>query len=81
MRTTLKSLLLAAAVLALAAPAAFAGDNGQGLYGEVNDKVVTFFGLGLVVFFPLLALVLSFIQGRLQQRADERKDAIFKSGK
>lgn len=58
--------------------AAFAGDNGQGWIGEANDKTVTFFGLGIVILFPLVAAIGSFIQGRLERRADERKSAIFK---
>lgn len=56
----------------------FAGDNGAGLIGEHDDKIITFFGLGLVILFPLIAGVASFIQGRLERRADERKSAIFK---
>lgn len=57
---------------------AFAGDNGAGILGEHDDLLVTFFGLGLVILFPLIAGVASFIQGRLERRADERKSAIFK---
>lgn len=70
--------LLAAFVLALTAQAALAGDNGQGWIGEETDKIVTFFGLGIIILFPLIAGIGSFIQGRLQRRADERKSAIFK---
>lgn len=57
---------------------AFAGDNGAGLLGAHDDKIITFFGLGLVILFPLIAGVASFIQGRLERRANERKSAIFK---
>lgn len=78
MKNVGKTVLLTIALLALAAPAAFAGDNGQGWIGEANDKIVTFFGLGIIVLFPLVALIGSFIQGRLERRADERKSAIFK---
>lgn len=86
MRSTIKTIVFRvlpttlALVLALAGTA-FAGDNGQGWIGEASDKTVTFFGLGLVILFPLIALIGSFIQGRLERRADERKNAIFKSGK
>ena len=58
--------------LLLAAPA-FAGDNGEGLWGETDDKVITFFSLGLVVFFALLVTVASVIQQRLERRKEERK--------
>ena len=63
--------------LALAADA-LAKSNGQGWYGEADDKVVTAFGLGLVVLFPLIVVIGSIIQGRLEKSADERKQNIFK---
>jgi preprotein translocase subunit SecG len=52
-----------------------AGDNGQGIVGETDDKIVTFFSLGLVVFFTVLVIVLSWVQGRLEHRKEERKAA------
>jgi hypothetical protein len=55
------------------AASAFAADNGQGLYGETDDKVITFFALGLVVGFALLATLLSILQGLLERRKEERK--------
>jgi hypothetical protein len=58
--------------LLLAAPA-FAGDNGEGLWGETDDKIITFFSLGLVVFFAVLVTVASVIQQRLERRKEERK--------
>ena len=58
--------------LVLAAPV-FAGDNGEGLWGETDDRVVTFFSLGVVVFFTLFVIVASAIQGRLERRKEERK--------
>ncbi len=58
--------------LALAAPA-WAGDNGEGLVGETDDKIVTFFGLGLVVFFTLVTIVGSTIQALLERRKEQRK--------
>jgi preprotein translocase subunit SecG len=47
-------------------------DGGEGLYGETNDKVVTYAGFALIVFFPVLALVLTLIQQRLEKRKDQR---------
>jgi hypothetical protein len=58
--------------LALAAPA-LAGDNGEGLAGETNDRVITFFSLGVIVFFTLVVILGSVIQGRLEKRKEERK--------
>jgi hypothetical protein len=58
--------------LLLTAPA-FAGDNGQGLYGETDDRIVTFFCLGLVVAFTLLVTLLTFWQQALEKRKEERK--------
>ena len=60
--------------LLIAAPA-FAGDNGEGLVGETNDRIITFFSLGLVLFFTVLVIVGSLIQRRLEKRKDERKAA------
>lgn len=81
MRSVLKTIFLAMALTLVLAATAYAGDNGHGWIGEENDKMVTFFGLGLVILFPLVALIGSFVQGRLERRAQERKDAIFKSGR
>jgi hypothetical protein len=55
------------------AASAFAADNGEGLYGETDDKIVTFFSLGLVLFFALLVTLLSILQGILERRKEERK--------
>ena len=72
---SVRSILLALALLALTAPAAFAHDGGEGLYGETNDKVVTNAGFALIAFFPLLVFTLSMIQWRLDKRKDARKRA------
>lgn len=78
MKSAAQTALLTLLILALGAPVALAGDNGQGWIGEATDKTITFFGLGIIVLFPLIALIGSYIQGRLQRRTDERKSAIFK---
>ena len=54
-------------VLLLAAPA-LAADGGEGLYGKTDDKVITNFGFGLMIFFTLLVILLSLLQGALQKR-------------
>ncbi len=64
--------------LLLAAPA-MASDNGEGLVGETNDKIITFFSLGVVVFFFLVVCTGSYIQSRLEKRKNARKAAALKS--
>ena len=58
--------------LLLAAPA-FAGDNGEGLIGETDDRIITFFCLGLVVAFAVLVTLLTVLQNALEKRKEERK--------
>ena len=67
--------LATTAVTLLMAASAFAGDNGEGTYGETDDRVVTAFGLGLVVFFTLFVIIASAIQGALDRRKEEKKAA------
>jgi hypothetical protein len=67
-------LTTAVLTLLLAAPA-LAGDNGEGLVGETDDRIITFFSLGVVVFFTLVVIVGSLIQGRLEKRKELRKAA------
>ena len=66
------ALLTVTTWLLLAAPA-FAGDNGEGLVGETDDKIITFFCLGLVVAFTLLVTLLTALQSSLERRKEERK--------
>ena len=63
------------AVFLLSAPVAFAHDQGQGWWGETNDKVVTNFGFALIIFFPLFILLASMLQWKLEKRKDARKKA------
>ena len=55
------------------AATAFAGDNGEGLYGETDDKVVTFFSLGVVIFFAVFVILAPALQAALHRRKDQRK--------
>jgi hypothetical protein len=55
--------------------ALLASDNGEGLVGETDDRIITFFSLGVVAFFAILVVVLSALQGRLDRRKDARKAA------
>jgi hypothetical protein len=68
----LRTALLTIVTYSLLAPVALAHDGGEGLYGETNDKVVTFVGYGLIVGFPILILVLTLIQSSLDRRKDRR---------
>lgn len=74
----MKARIAALAILALSiwlvqAVPAFAGDNGEGLLRETNDRVITFFSLGVVVFFAVLVALLSWLQAVLERRKEERK--------
>jgi nitrogen fixation/metabolism regulation signal transduction histidine kinase len=71
-RFTLTAVLVLSACLLLGAPA-FAGDNGEGLVGETDDKIITYFSLGLVIFFTAVALLGSWLQSLLERRKQERK--------
>ena len=54
-----------------------AGDNGEGLAGETTDKVVTFFSLGVVVFFVLVVTLGTIAQILLERRKERRKASHF----
>jgi hypothetical protein len=73
----LRIAVLTVTFFALWAPAALAADaeghdGGEGLYGPADDKVVTYTGFILIVGFPLLILILTLIQTRLDKRKDRR---------
>jgi hypothetical protein len=74
------ALLLAVVCLLAGAPAASAAD-GVGLWGRADDKVVTLWAFGLMIFFTVLVVVLSFIQGRLERRKDERTEILDRFGR
>ncbi|MEO8091673.1 MAG: hypothetical protein ABI726_03055 [bacterium] len=72
----LLALLSLALVAGLAtAPAALAAD-GVGLWGRTDDKVVTFFAFGVMIFFSVLVIVLSLIQGRLDGRKERMREEL-----
>ena len=60
--------------LALTAPA-MAHDNGEGLVGETDDRLITFFSLGVVLFFTLVVCLGSWLQSVLEKRKEARKAA------
>jgi hypothetical protein len=69
MRLGLASVCL---TLLLTAPA-YASDNGEGLAGETDDKIVTFVSFGVIAFFIAFVIIASAIQGMLDKRKEERK--------
>jgi hypothetical protein len=74
MKVRLAAALATVLSLVLAAPAMAADhDNGEGLLGELNDRIITFFSLGVVVFFTVVVCLGSYIQARLERRKDARK--------
>jgi hypothetical protein len=76
MRRLLASLTSVVLLLLLLAPAALAVENdGRGIYGATDDKVVTEAGFILVIFFPTFALLASLLQRHLERRKDARKAA------
>ena len=57
--------------LVLAVPA-MAAKGGEGLYGKTDDKVITNFGFGLMIFFTLLVVTLSVGQHLLEKRKQRK---------
>jgi hypothetical protein len=60
--------------LYLAAPA-LAADDGEGLAGETDDKIITFFALGVLVFFTIVIILGTWIQSSLDKRKHARMEA------
>jgi hypothetical protein len=73
--TTLPLWLLTFLLLAGPALATEGNDNGEGLVGETDDKIITLFSLGVVLFFTVVVILGSLIQGKLDKRKDARKAA------
>jgi hypothetical protein len=71
-KRTAATLVSILAALLVSAPAAMA-ENGVGLAGPTDDRMITFFGFGVIAFFALLPIVLSLIQGRLEKRKEQRR--------
>jgi hypothetical protein len=57
---------------AIAASSAFAQTDGEGLFGETTDKTVTFFSLGVLIFFVVVITLGTIIQSALERRKDAR---------
>ena len=72
-RVLLTALLTLCASLLAAGPAM--ANAGEGLAGETNDKIVTFFCLGVLAFFVLTIIIGTIIQTRLEAKKDAQKKA------
>jgi preprotein translocase subunit SecG len=69
-------LLLATVALLTLAPAALAReDGGQGWYGETTDQVITNAMFVVIIFFPIIIIIFSVIQWRLDRRKHAKMDA------
>jgi hypothetical protein len=66
---------LAVGLVAVLAPAALAHDGGQGTIGEANDKIVTNAGFIVIAAIPLIILIASTLQWRLDKRKHARMAA------
>ncbi len=78
LRFVVRTTLLTLVFLALTAPVALASeghDGGEGWWGETNDKVITNAGFAIIAGVPVLILVLSLVQWRLDKRKDRRMAA------
>ena len=78
MRGTLRSVgaMLTVALVALLAfaPAAFAAD-GVGIGGPTDDRKVTYWAFGTMIFFAVLVTVLALMQTRRENRKERlRRD-------
>ena len=60
---------------ALVASTAFAQTDGEGLAGETDDKMVTFFSLGVLIFLVAFVVIMSLIQHQLEKRHDHSHPA------
>lgn len=70
--TTVLSLLATLAFTLLLAAPAMAEKGGEGLYGKTDDKVITNFGFGLMIFFTVLVVGLSIAQHLLEKRKQRK---------
>ena len=74
-RSTLKLGAFAMAINLYLAVPALAADDGEGLAGELNDKIITFFAMGVLLFFTLVVILGSVIQSALDKRRDAKLEA------
>ncbi len=71
-RPTVFCLAALLVALLIASPIAMAAD-GEGLYGRTDDKVITFFAFGVIIFFTLFVIGMSVLQNRLETRKERAR--------
>ena len=73
-RARLIALSLAASAVAqlVFSPLAIAAD-GEGLYGRTDDKVITYFCFGVIIFFTVFVIGMSILQHRLETRKERAR--------
>jgi uncharacterized membrane protein YidH (DUF202 family) len=70
------ALLVFSVALLTFAPAALARDDGgEGWFGETTDKNITNVMFAVIAFFPIVIVILSLVQWRLEKRKHARHDA------
>jgi hypothetical protein len=72
-RSRLLGLATIVALVLLVMPQAAMAADGVGLWGRTDDKVVTFWGFGLIIFFSVLVTVLALIQNHFDNRKERRR--------
>ena len=65
-------LAFAVALLVLVPDALARSYSGEGWYGETSDKTITYAMYLVIIFFPLVIVVFSLIQWRLDRRKHAR---------
>jgi hypothetical protein len=75
MKRILLPLAVSMTTLLATSPLATAAD-GEGLYGRTNDKVITFFCFGVIIFFTLFVIGMSVWQHRLETRKERVREDI-----
>ncbi len=75
MKRILLSVAASVMALLLTSPLAMAAD-GEGIYGRTNDKVITFFCFGVIIFFTLFVIGMSILQHRLETRKERAREDI-----
>ncbi len=74
-RLTLALTVFAGTLLTFAPSALAAATAGEGWYGETTDPAITSVMFLTIAFFPILIIVFSVIQSRLDKRKHARMDA------
>ena len=69
--TVVVAALVLVAALATAGPAMAA--DGVGLWGRTNDKIITYWGFGVLAFFSILVTTLGIWQMRSESRRERER--------